>query len=247
MRKIRVMAIFSKVTVRVSAFFCAAPILTACASPGATATLPAADPTTAEMATAAPTATQLPADPPTATVEAPTAAPEAVLEVANDPALGPILVGENGLTLYMFTKDTANTSNCTGNCLASWPPLLTQGNPALGAGVDPALVGSAPLADGSSIVTYNQMPLYYWYEDFKPGDTLGQGINDVWYVVSPDGTPVGRPGGMDNANANTNTNANANGNENENANDNANSNQNSNGSTGNANYLDDYDYDEGGY
>lgn len=223
----------------------AAVILTACAAPGATATIPAAAPTTAEMATTAPTdtaapaATLPPAVPPTATAEAPTAPPEAVLEVANDPVLGPILVGENGMTLYMFTKDTADTSNCTGNCLASWPPLLTGGSPALGAGVDAARVGSAPLADGTMIVTYNHMPLYYWYEDFKPGDTLGQGVNNVWFVVSPAGNPVGVAG------ANANANSNDNSNENENANDNANANQNSNGSTGNANYLDDYDY--GGY
>lgn len=246
MRKVRATAIFSKTTLLMSAFFCAALILSACAAPGATASLPAADPATAEMATAAPTDTAAPADkattlpptdPPTATVEVPTAAPEAVLEVANDPVLGPILVGANGMTLYVFTKDTADTSNCTGSCLASWPPLLTQGSPALGAGVDPALVGSASLADGSRIVTYNHMPLYYWYEDFKPGDTLGQGINDVWFVVSPDGSPVGGPGGSAGGNAN----------DNDNDNDNANANQNSNDNSGNANYLDDYDYDEGGY
>jgi hypothetical protein len=29
------------------------------------------------------------------------------------------------------------------------------------------------------------MPLYYWIEDVVPGDTNGQGVNDVWFVVSP--------------------------------------------------------------
>ena len=40
------------------------------------------------------------------------------------------------MTLYMFTKDEANKSNCDSDCLAKWPPLLTQGKPVLGDGVD---------------------------------------------------------------------------------------------------------------
>jgi predicted lipoprotein with Yx(FWY)xxD motif len=40
-------------------------------------------------------------------------------------------------------------------------------------------------------VTYNKMPLYYWVGDAKPGDTMGQGVGGVWYVISPeDGEPV---------------------------------------------------------
>ena len=81
-------------------------------------------------------------------------------------------------------------SNCDAACLAKWPPLLTQGTPELGEGVDASLVGSAKLADGSKIVTYNHMPLYYWVKDIKPGDTTGQDVGGVWYVVSPKGEKV---------------------------------------------------------
>ena len=122
--------------------------------------------------------------------------PEAVLNVATNPTLGDILVGENGLTLYMFTKDTADTTTCSPSCLDKWPALITQGQPVLGEGVDPAMVGTAPMADGSLIVTYNHMPLYYWWKDRNAGDTDGQGVSDVWYVVGPDGNPIGGPGGM---------------------------------------------------
>jgi hypothetical protein len=45
---------------------------------------------------------------------------------------------------------------------------------------------------GSTIVTYNHMPLYYWIKDKASGDTTGQGNNNVWYVVAPDGKAVGR-------------------------------------------------------
>jgi predicted lipoprotein with Yx(FWY)xxD motif len=119
-------------------------------------------------------------------------ASEAAINVADDAKLGKILVGANGMTLYMYTKDTPDMSNCTGDCLTKWPPLLTQGSPKLGEGVDDSLVGTATLADGSKIVTYNHMPLYYWYKDTKAGDTTGQGVGSVWYVVDPDGKPVGQ-------------------------------------------------------
>ena len=115
---------------------------------------------------------------------------EPTISVATDAKLGKILVGDKGMTLYMFTKDEPNQSNCNADCLAKWPPLLTQGSPNLGEGVDAALVGSATLPDGSKIVTYNKMPLYYWVKDTKPGDTTGQGVGSVWFVVSPDGKVI---------------------------------------------------------
>jgi len=120
-------------------------------------------------------------------------AAEAVINVATDPTFGPILVDGKGMTLYMFTVDEPDKSNCDADCLEAWPPLLTQGKPTLGPGIDASLVGSASLADGTSIVTYNHMPLYYWFKDTKAGETTGQGVGDVWYVVSPDGQPVGIP------------------------------------------------------
>ncbi len=114
----------------------------------------------------------------------------AVVNVANDPKLGQILVDGKGMTLYIFTKDVADKSNCTGGCLKAWPPFLTTGNVTAGSGVNQSMLGTATLTDGTKIVTYNHMPLYYWAADTKPGDTAGQGVQNVWYVVSPDGKPV---------------------------------------------------------
>jgi len=138
--------------------------------------------------TAAPTSVPVAAA--TATT-APKEAVEAEINVVDNPTLGKILVGNNGMTLYMFTKDGPDQSNCNADCLAKWPPLLTLGSPKLGAGVDTALIGTASLADGSKIVTYNKMPLYYWANDKKAGDTNGQNVGSVWFVVSPDGKAVG--------------------------------------------------------
>jgi len=39
-------------------------------------------------------------------------------------------------------------------------------------------------------VTLGGPPLYHFSGDEAPGDTNGQDIGDVWYVVSPDGEPI---------------------------------------------------------
>lgn len=146
------------------------------------------------LAACASAATALPPASSTLPATQPPAAADAVINVSTDPTLGKILVDGTGMTLYIFTKDEPDKSNCDAACLAKWPPMLTLGKPTLGAGVDAALVGSAPLADGTHIVTYNHMPLYAWFKDTKPGDTTGQGVGSVWYVISPDGKPVGASG-----------------------------------------------------
>ncbi len=120
---------------------------------------------------------------------APSEADAATLTLAMaDSSLGSILVDGKGMTLYLFTKDTPNTSNCTGQCLAAWPPLL--GKPTAGKGVDAAKLGSFTRADGSTQASYNGWPLYYWEQDAKPGDVTGQDVNKVWYVLSRDGAAV---------------------------------------------------------
>ena len=53
-----------------------------------------------------------------------------------------------------------------------------------GAGV-PGKLGSITRADGIKQVTYNDMPLYYWASDMKPGDMTGQGVGGVWFMMSP--------------------------------------------------------------
>ncbi len=133
-----------------------------------------------------------------ASATAPTAAPaitEATINVANDPALGQFLVDGKGMTLYIFTKDGRDQSNCDATCLAKWPPLLTQGTPTLGSGVDTSQVGSTMLADGTKIVTYDHHPLYYFIKDTKSGDLNGQAVGGVWFVISPTGKEIEAPTG----------------------------------------------------
>jgi predicted lipoprotein with Yx(FWY)xxD motif len=94
------------------------------------------------------------------------------------------------MTLYVFTKDTPNTSTCTGTCEVVWMPLLTSGPPVAGTGVDASLLGTITRQDGTKQVTYNGRPLYRWFRDQKAGDTTGQGIGNTWFVISPKGANI---------------------------------------------------------
>jgi predicted lipoprotein with Yx(FWY)xxD motif len=40
-------------------------------------------------------------------------------------------------------------------------------------------------------VTLNGWPLYYFAGDSAAGDTNGQGVNDVWWVLTPAGEKIG--------------------------------------------------------
>jgi predicted lipoprotein with Yx(FWY)xxD motif len=114
----------------------------------------------------------------------------AVVNVGQNATLGSFLVDSKGMTLYIFTKDTPNTSACYGGCATAWPPLLTSGAPIAGTGVTASMLGITTRTDGTTQVTYNGLPLYYWVKDKVVGDTTGQGVQNVWYVIDPGGKSV---------------------------------------------------------
>jgi predicted lipoprotein with Yx(FWY)xxD motif len=123
-------------------------------------------------------------------------APGAVVAAAQG-ELGTFLTDADGRTLYLFTNDAPGVSSCSAECLAAWPALLTGGGPVAGDGVDAALLGTTTREDGGVQVTYAGWPLYRFAGDAAPGDVAGQGVNDVWFVVSPAGEPVATPSGPD--------------------------------------------------
>jgi predicted lipoprotein with Yx(FWY)xxD motif len=110
--------------------------------------------------------------------------------------LGPILVDSQGRTLYLFQKDTGNTSTCTGACAAAWPPLRATGQTVVGKAANSALLGSTPRSDGAPQITYNGHPVYLFIKDQKPGDTNGEGVNAFgasWFALSSAGNQVSPP------------------------------------------------------
>jgi predicted lipoprotein with Yx(FWY)xxD motif len=135
-----------------------------------------------------PAATEMPA------TEVPAAAEgAATVNLAKNDALGSFLVDGQGMTLYLFTKDSPNTTVCYDKCAVAWPPLLTTGDTVAGEGVDASLLGTTTRTDGTVQVTYNGWPLYYFEKDKAPGDVLGQDVNGVWYVVSAAGEQIKTP------------------------------------------------------
>ena len=104
--------------------------------------------------------------------------------------LGQILTDAGGYTLYLFTNDEqwAGTSTCEGDCLAAWPAVgeITAPSGAL----DADLIGSIERSDGSIQATYNGWPLYRFANDAAPGDTNGQGVNDIWWVLDAAGNAI---------------------------------------------------------
>ena len=182
------------------ALFVMALILTACATAPTETPLTSVptdvsttEPTEAPV-TEAPVATDTSTVAETATVSVPVTG-EVIVNVTEAEGFGPILVDGQGMSLYVFMADTqdAGTSACADDCAVEWPPLVTDGSPVAGEGVDAALLGTITRDDGSTQVTYNGWPLYLFEEDTAAGDTNGQGIDEfggLWFLVSPEGEAV---------------------------------------------------------
>jgi predicted lipoprotein with Yx(FWY)xxD motif len=168
---------------RVSELVAALLVAAACSSGGGAANAP----TTAATAAASSAPTTAPAS------EAASAAPSAraggavTLTVVTSAIVGKYLAGANGMTLYVFSPDTTpNKSTCTGACATNWPPLTVAAG-----GTAPTATGAtgtlATFArdDGTTQVSYNGKPLYYFVNDKAAGDTNGQGVAGKWTVAAP--------------------------------------------------------------
>lgn len=118
---------------------------------------------------------------------------------------GEILAGSEGSTLYMFDPDTqgAGESACQDGCAEAWPPLTLEDGETASTGENVAAdLSTFEREDGTRQVAANGWPLYYFANDEEPGDATGQGVNDVWWVLEPDGTPI-RAGETDDDGDNT--------------------------------------------
>ena len=107
--------------------------------------------------------------------------------------VGTILVDGSGRTLYLFEKDQPNQSACAGACAAAWPIDHTSAAPKAGGEAKASLLGTVTRADGTTQVTYNKQPLYYYVGDTAPGQLNGQGLTSFgggWDVLSPSGTKI---------------------------------------------------------
>lgn len=105
--------------------------------------------------------------------------------------LGLLLVDGTGYTIYRYDRDTPNPSrsNCTGACAAKWIPVKAGGNLAP-IDVDQTLIGQVTRDDGTQQLTLAGWPLYHFTGDSEPADTSGQGLDQAWYPIAPDGRKI---------------------------------------------------------
>jgi predicted lipoprotein with Yx(FWY)xxD motif len=107
--------------------------------------------------------------------------------------VGMIIVDSSGRTVYAFTADPLNEPTCYDICADTWLPLLAEGNPAGGIGIDASAAGTAPRRDGGNQVTYKGHPLYHYAGDKGDKDVGGQGLDlfgGEWHVLTKDGQPL---------------------------------------------------------
>jgi predicted lipoprotein with Yx(FWY)xxD motif len=129
------------------------------------------------------------------TVTVSAAPPALMLQSTQNSSLGNILTDDKGMTLYMFSKDQPGQSNCSGGCAQAWPALIVDDESAqLSLPQDiTGKLGVIDRPDGKYQVTLNDMPLYHFARDTKPGDANGQGIGGVWSVIKAGQTAPAAP------------------------------------------------------
>jgi predicted lipoprotein with Yx(FWY)xxD motif len=140
------------------------------------------------------------------------------VSTAVTPGFGRVLVigsgAYQGCSLYLLTSDQLHSVTgapyaCSDNpnvknkpCdTVLWPALLTDGAPIAGPEVNPRLLGTVTRTDlglpgvpSVQQVTYAGRPLYRFFRDTNPGDTVGANQNDpvstppgIWYLLDPRG------------------------------------------------------------
>lgn len=102
-----------------------------------------------------------------------------------DAALGTLLTNGQGRTLYLFSNDAQNVDACQGGCITNWP-FLTSEQLQIPATLNAADFSKVTHADGKQQWAYKGWPLYTFLKDAAAGDTLGEGVNGVWFVAKPD-------------------------------------------------------------
>jgi predicted lipoprotein with Yx(FWY)xxD motif len=99
-----------------------------------------------------------------------------------------IIVDKAGKTVYIYKPDGTSTTSKVPEALKMlWPEVMsTASTPTVGAG----LTASKATVNSAHQVAYNGHLLYTFKPDLKAGDANGQALANVWYVISPSGTPI---------------------------------------------------------
>ncbi|MFD1466723.1 hypothetical protein ACFQ48_00690 [Hymenobacter caeli] len=116
--------------------------------------------------------------------------------LTSNAALGSFLTDGRNNTLYYYTPDVIGTNACTGGCADEWP-IFFAASVQVGPGLNAADFTTGRTASGRNQTFYKGWPLYYFAPEVKgvnvreePGQVLGEGDDDQWYVARPDYTAM---------------------------------------------------------
>lgn len=115
------------------------------------------------------------------------------IKTASLASVGTYLTDAGGRALYMFEKDSRNTSTCSGECAEEWPPFAASAASSTDPAIQSGKLGSITRSDNARQTTYDGRPLYYYNDDTEAGDIEGQGKKEFggsWYLVSPSGSKI---------------------------------------------------------
>ncbi len=119
-------------------------------------------------------------------------AAKGITVATGDSQFGEVLFDGDQRAIYYFDKEKTSESECYGDCAVAWPPVLTDGRPVSDGGAQKQLLGTTERRDGSTQVTYDGRPLYYYVDD-PPGVVLCHNVAEfgaLWLAVQPDGAAV---------------------------------------------------------
>jgi predicted lipoprotein with Yx(FWY)xxD motif len=112
--------------------------------------------------------------------------PATVVKVVRTPQ-GPVIANGAGMTLYVFVDDllSPNASACIGDCRNDWPPEMAAGLVHVARGIT-GHIGTVNRFGQGRQLTMDGRPLYTFSGD-DPGQIRGNGIGNLWWVMTPTG------------------------------------------------------------
>lgn len=105
---------------------------------------------------------------------------------------GEVLFDGGDQAIYSFDKEKTDESECYGECAVEWPPVLTKGEPEAKGGVAQGKLATTKRDDGTTQVTYDGKPLYYYFDE-GPGELRCHnvpGFGGLWLALDKSGDPV---------------------------------------------------------
>ncbi|SNC75344.1 Predicted lipoprotein with conserved Yx(FWY)xxD motif [Hymenobacter gelipurpurascens] len=120
-----------------------------------------------------------------------TVAPDPTIKLASSADLGSFLTDKDGNTLYYFTRDVEGKNVCTGGYAPVWP-IFYEPDIQVSGDLQASDFTTHTTPSGQPQTVYKGWPLYYYAPLVNgqnareaTGQTTGNGVGNVWYVVNP--------------------------------------------------------------